>query len=276
MSRSDQDHDVERPSDRMSTTQALRSGVRWLATGLSVAVASYATYAGFRWYTYGNAKPPPDGDEDPLLDRFIPVYEVVERHQIQVAAPPDVAFAAAREMDVRRSGFTRALLRGREVIMRSRPQERALPERLVDLATSLGWVVLAEVPGRELVVGAMTQPWRADVEFRSVPPDEFAAFAEPGYVKVAWSLRVDPAEEGRSLFRTETRATTTDAASRAAFRRYWSLFSPGIVLVRRASLGLLKNEAERRVSAAPGGAAGEERPAARAGPRPRPDWGADS
>lgn len=255
MSRPDQD--PPEPPGRMSTTQRLRAGVAWLATGLSVAAASYATYAGFRWYTYGTTKPPADGDEDPLLDRFMPVYEVVERHQIQVAAPPEVAFTAAREMDLRRSGLTRALLRGREVLMRSQAVERSLPPGLIEMATSLGWVVLAELPKREIVVGAVTQPWRADVEFRSIPPEQFAAFEEPGYVKIAWTLRVDPAEEGRSLVRTETRATTTDAASRAAFRRYWSLFSPGIVLVRRASLGLLKAEAERRVRGGHDVSAGE-------------------
>jgi hypothetical protein len=30
------------------------------------------------------------------------------------------------------------------------------------------------------------------------------------------------------------------------FRRYWSLVSPGVVLIRRLSLGLVKTEAERR------------------------------
>ncbi|HXE79141.1 MAG TPA: hypothetical protein VNK41_00180 [Vicinamibacterales bacterium] len=250
----------------MGATDRFRSGLRWLATGLSVAAASYATYVGFRWYTYGSTKPPADGDQDPLLDRFMPVYEVAERHQIQVNAPPDVTFAAAREADLRRSGLTRAVLRSREVIMRSQSTGRTLPSGLLDMATALGWVILAEVPGREVVVGAVTQPWRADVEFHGVPPEQFADFQEPGYVKIAWTLRVDPVEgeSGRSVFRTETRATTTDAASRAAFRRYWSLFSPGIVLIRRVSLGLIKTEAERRVGHSTAELA-EEKPGARAG-----------
>jgi hypothetical protein len=48
------------------------------------------------------------------------------------------------------------------------------------------------------------------------------------------------------VFRTETRATTTDPVSRAKFRRYWAFLSPGIILIRRMSLGLVKREAERR------------------------------
>jgi hypothetical protein len=234
----------------MKAAWRLGSAVKWLATGASLAAASYAAYAGTRWYRYGDPKPPRDGEEDPLLDRFMPEYEVVERHQIRVAAPPDVTFAAACAMDLRRSGVTRALMRGREMILGSEPREEALPVGLIDMAQAIGWGILAERPDHEVVVGGITQPWRADVEFRSLPPDEFAAFNEPGWVKIAWTLRADPGGDGESMFRTETRATTTDAASRAAFRRYWSLFSPGIVFIRRVSLGLLKAEAERRAMTA--------------------------
>ena len=244
--------------DRLTTAQRLRSGLKWLATGVSVAAASYVTYAGVRWYRYGDPQPPADGDEDPLLDRYMPVYEVVERHQIQVAAPPEITFAAAREMDLRRSSVTGVLMKGRAVVMGARDKAQDLPPGVIEMATALGWGVLAETPGREIVVGAVTQPWRADVVFRSVPPEEFEDFQEPGYVKIAWTLRVDPLEGERSLFRTETRATTTDAASRAAFRRYWSLFSPGIVLIRRTSVGLVKVEAERRAAAGRGSGEGHD------------------
>ena len=88
---------------------------------------------------------------------------------------------------------------------------------------SIGWGVLADVPGREIVMGAITQPWLADVVFRALPPEEFAAFDEPGFVKIAWTLRADPVTATTSIFRTETRVTTTDPTARARFRRYWSL-----------------------------------------------------
>jgi hypothetical protein len=38
----------------------------------------------------------------------------------------------------------------------------------------------------------------------------------------------------------------TDAVARLRFRRYWSFVSPGIVLIRYATLGPLRAEAERR------------------------------
>jgi hypothetical protein len=51
--------------------------------------------------------------------------------------------------------------------------------------------VLAEVPGREVVVGAVTQPGYSNVVFRPLPPEEFIAFREPDYVKIVWTLRAD-------------------------------------------------------------------------------------
>jgi hypothetical protein len=95
-------------------------------------------------------------------------------------------------------------------------------------------------------MGAVTKPWEANVRFHSLPPDQFLAFGEPGYVKIVWTIRADPIGETDSIFRTETRAIATDRTSRARFRRYWAFLSPGIIVIRWAVLGLVKNEAERR------------------------------
>ena len=95
-------------------------------------------------------------------------------------------------------------------------------------------------------MGAVTQPWKANVVFRALPPEEFAAFNDPDYVKIVWTLRADPVDAVHSIFRTETRAIATDAAARRNFRRYWSFLSPGIIVIRWMSLGPLKADAERR------------------------------
>ena len=89
----------------------------------------------------------------------------------------------------------------------------------------------------------MCKPWEGDVKFRAV--EDFTAFAEPGYAKIAWSISVDPLGGTRALVRTETRVVTTDAASRRAFRRYWSFVWPGVTLIRREMLRMIKRRAER-------------------------------
>jgi hypothetical protein len=95
-------------------------------------------------------------------------------------------------------------------------------------------------------MGAVTRPWEPNPRFRAIDPARFAAFDEPEYVKIVWSLRADPLAPDESLFRTETRALATDDFARVKFRRYWALVSSGVALIRHASLGPLKEEAERR------------------------------
>lgn len=230
----------------MKAKRDSRPAARWLARGVVLAAAAYATYVAIKWYRYGRARPAGGADADPLLDQFLPTYEIVERHHVRVAAPAEITLASAYEMDLQKSMVVRAIFKGRELILGSDPQEAGLPRGLLAQTKALGWGVLAEIPGREVVVGAVTRPWEAKVVFRALPPEAFAAFDEPGYVKIVWTLRADPLAAGGSIFRTETRAATTDPTARAMFRRYWSFFSPGIVLIRRMSLGLLRREAERR------------------------------
>ena len=230
----------------MSTSGCARLTARWLAGGVGLAAASYGAYAGLTWWRYGHPRPPTAEDADPVLDRFIADYEVAERHHVRVAAPAEVALSAAADVDLQQSAIARAIFKGRELAMGADPNDELRPRGLLALTKALGWGVLAEVPGREIVMGAVTQPWKANVVFRALPPGEFAAFREPGYVKIVWTLRADPAGPAASIARTETRVATTDPVARARFRRYWSFASPGIVPIRYVSLGLAKKEAERR------------------------------
>jgi hypothetical protein len=153
----------------------------------------------------------------------------------------------AQDLDLRRSTIVRAIFTGRELLMGSENSKREHPSSFLTEVLGLGWRVLAEEPGREMVVGAVTQPWKADVEFRGLPPEEFADFQEPGYAKIVWTLAVKPVGEEASVFRTETRVVTTDTEARNQFRRYWSVFSPGILLIRYEILRLVRREAERIV-----------------------------
>jgi hypothetical protein len=228
------------------TSPRTRSVLRWLAVGAASTAAAYGVYAATTWVRYGRPSRPTLDNQDPLLDTFMPVYEIVERHQIDVKAPAAVTFAAACEADLTRSRVVRAVFKGREVMLGTDADSAERPRGLLALTTSLGWRRLAEKPGREIVMGAVTQPWEANVRFRGLPPEEFTAFNEPGYVKIAWTLRADDVNGTESIFRTETRAVATDAAARAKFRRYWSLLSPGIIIIRWMMLAPVKADAERR------------------------------
>jgi hypothetical protein len=222
---------------------------RWAIRAVAVAGALYAAYVVVTWRRYGHAATPAREELDPLLDRFMPVYDIVERHHIRVDAPASVTLAAAREADLQASPIVAAIIRARELMLGAVPDRRQRPRGLLAEVQSIGWGILAEIPGREFVVGAVTKPWEANVTFRTVAPERFAAFDEPGLVKIVWTLRADPIDANRSIFRTETRAVATDVTARARFRRYWSFLSPGIIAIRWALLRPVKIEAERRVAA---------------------------
>jgi hypothetical protein len=227
------------------TVGPARRAAAVVAAIAGLAAASYAAYVAAAWLQYGRAALVAPEDVDVFLDRFMPEYEVAERHHIAVAAPADVTFAASMDMDLEDSPVIRAIFRARELLLGGDQVDKPLARGLVAVTKELGWGVLAEVPGREIVMGAVTQPWKANVVFRGLPPDDFVAFDEPDYVKIVWTLRADPVSAGTSVARTETRVVTTDAEARRKFRWYWARFSPGIVLIREISLRLVKKESER-------------------------------
>lgn len=232
----------------MSAYTQIRATARWSSVGAALVATAYAAYVGAAWLRYGHVADAAGDEQDKRLDEFMPRYDVVERHHIQVGAPAEITLAAASELDLMDSPIARAIFKGRELILGSEPDTVARPRGILAFTKSIGWGVLDEVRDRQIVMGAVTQPWEANVVFRPLPAAEFAAFDDPGFVKIAWTLRADPVSATESVFRTETRAVATDATARRKFRRYWALLSPGIIVIRWATLEPVKAEAERRAA----------------------------
>jgi hypothetical protein len=240
----------------MRTRELAHAAARWTAVGTAAAVTLYAAYVSVAWFRYGRVLSPRSEKRDALLDGFMPTYEITEHHDIRVAAPADMTLAVARNLDVLDLPVVRALVKGRELIIGATPDTHPRPHALIAEMQSIGWGMLAEIPDGEIVMGAVTRPWDANVVFRAVPPEEFSAFHEPGYVKIIWTLRADQVDADHSIFSTETRAIATDPIARSKFRTYWSFLSPGIILIRMAAVRAVRAEAERQVrevAAAPQG-----------------------
>jgi hypothetical protein len=181
-----------------------------------------------------------------LLDRFMPVFDVRERHEVTVAAPAALVFEVARGFSMQSVPLVRAIFRLRALVMGSRQPAAWQPAGMVAETQAMGWGALGEERGRWYVAGAVCQPWQGDVVFRPVPPAQFAAFAEPDLVKIAWTLEVEALAPDRARLVTETRARATDAAARAKFLHYWRWAGMGIVLIRWLLLPAVRREAERR------------------------------
>jgi len=182
------------------------------------------------------------------IDRFMPASDIRERHETTVRAPAALVFEVAEDLEIESIPLVHALFRLRGWMLRSAapPAPRL---GLARMTQHLGWGVLARTPGRELVCGAVTQPWLADVVFRAVPPERFLEFAEPGLVKIVWTLEAEPVGGALTRFASQTRAQATDAGARGRFLRYWRWARFGIVAIRWLLLPAVRREAERRFRA---------------------------
>jgi hypothetical protein len=159
----------------MTLKQSAAYGIGGLAATAAVAAATYVACAGHEWLRYGLPAPPAPDEADELLDRFMPAYEVVERHHLPIDAPAHVTYDASINIDLQDSLIIDAIFRARELVLNSADDPKAPSGGLVAVTKALGWRVLAEIPGREIVLGAVTQPWVPNPVFRGLPPAEFAA-----------------------------------------------------------------------------------------------------
>src|SRR5262245_5077237 len=154
--------------DRVMNTTSRARVTAMLAAGAGGALGAYGACAAIAWHRYGRAAEV-DGDaRDSVLDRFIPAYEVVERHHIGIAAPAAVTLAVAREQDFLQIPLVRAIFKTREIVLRATPDARPNAHGLLATMQALGWGILAEFPDREIVAGAVTKPWEPNVTFRAI------------------------------------------------------------------------------------------------------------
>jgi hypothetical protein len=184
-----------------------------------------------------------------LLDAHLASYDVVLTEHLVVEASPEVVFAAVKNYDFLTTDamLVTALMALRTVPGRLRGRSVATPPTLMlatDAGALPGWVNLGEMPGREIVFGAVGTFWKADIEWRDVPADQFAAFAEPGWGKIGCHLLVRPDGPGRSILSYECRTATTDLSSRAQMSRYWWLIRPFVAYILRAVLRTIREGVE--------------------------------
>ena len=183
-----------------------------------------------------------------LIESAMPTFDVVIDKHIVVAADPRTTFDAARALD---------LLTVRTPLLAASMWIRTLPARLSGTASPPpprlvigeglglpGWLLLGERSGREIAFGAVGKFWRPVIEWRAVPPADFATFAEPGWGKIAANFSVVPYGACSTLLSYECRTLTTDPESRRRFLRYWWLIRPFVGHIMRATVNQIKSDAE--------------------------------
>jgi hypothetical protein len=119
---------------------------------------------------------------------------------------------------------------------------------LLDGVLALGFVLLDELPGEQIVLGVAGRPWRprGDGLDDLDGPGAFGAYDRPGSIRAAWDFVLAPGARGGTLLSTETRIAGTDAVGTRTFRRYWRLVMPGSALIRRDMLRAVAARAASR------------------------------
>lgn len=171
-----------------------------------------------------------------LIDEQMPEWEVGEIHGRIVPAGPEACWEAVRTTDFRGSRLIRTLFR-----------LRGLPSALGDVDSFIaeGFELVAEEPGREIVLGlAGGIRGRRLVRF-PVPGSGLTALDAPGVIAIAWNFSLEPLGPRACRVRTETRVRTTSAGVRAAFRSYWLVVGPFSALIRHRMLVLIAQAATR-------------------------------
>ena len=178
------------------------------------------------------------------LEEFVPVYQFHEVHRIRIRAPRTRIHRSIKEVTAGEIALFRALTwirrfgrAGPESILNAPSHEP-----LLDVATRTGFLLLAEDPERELVVGIVViAPGGVK---KPATPEQFKELVAPGVAKAAMNFRIEDAGDGAWLVSTETRVHATDTSARRAFARYWTVIRPGSGFIRRMWLRAIKRRAE--------------------------------
>jgi len=160
----------------------------------------------------------------------LPEFHHRERHSIRVAASPERSLAAAHETCLDDVPLVRLLFRLRGL------RAGSSVGAIWDAMRAEGFQ-----PAGDDTLVLVGKPWSPGGRLRKV--DDFAAFAEPGWAKMAIDLRAVP-DTGGARLETETRILLTDARARRRFAAYWLVVRPFSGLVRRGWLKAAKRRAE--------------------------------
>jgi hypothetical protein len=182
-----------------------------------------------------------------LIDGILPRPRLLEHDAIDLAASPVQVWERVRHGNLAGRWWIRALFGLRTLPERFGRERAEFTARIDDLASSSadepGFQILAEDPPREVVIGAIGKVWKTEIPFVYVPSaDAFTAFGTPGFVKVAWALRVSPRGEQDARLELEVRVDATDDEAWRSFKSYFRVIGIGSHLIRRAVLSDLASE----------------------------------
>jgi hypothetical protein len=180
----------------------------------------------------------------PIIDEFLPISDVSASYEIRINAPPSVVYQRLLVSNFNEARVVRLLMTLRSG---GKPPRNRAPSDLRQRFQGTGFVILAEVPNEELVIGVAGRFWRPDGgRCLDLTAGDFVGFARAGYAKVAWNFKLRAESPKETVLSTETRIKCFGRAALWKFRLYWCLVGPFSGLIRKAILKQVKVESESK------------------------------
>ena len=178
-----------------------------------------------------------------LIDSFMPHPETSERHTVEIAATGAAVYEALWTTDLGGSLVIKGLMGLRTLPARLlRPRKTRNRNQRISLRDLIeaGFGVLAEEPGREVVLGITGPFWRPVGNTLPFNKTDFDGPVRLGVARAVWNFTVQEIGEKQTILATETRVACGDDASRFKFRIYWLAVRPFSGLIRRIMLKEIK------------------------------------
>lgn len=179
------------------------------------------------------------------IQTFLPHPRHEEVQRIFVNADPLTAWQAARHFDGAKIPWVRLFFDVRDIPDLIRGKKPDANDRRIGVdqvaENGIGFKILHETEGKEVVVGAIGQFWHLNIPFADVKPEGFEKFNENGWGKLAWAIAVDPYRDG-STISFELRTSATDDASWERLNRYYHIIGIPSQLIRHSVLSHLQAE----------------------------------
>jgi hypothetical protein len=175
-----------------------------------------------------------------LIDQVLPAYDFHERHYLDIEAPPDACYRAARNLDFSQSRIIKTLF-----VLRGLGADALSIEAMT---TAGGFTLVEEAPPAEFVLehemtsnhGSGDQP----NPHRTVANRTVANRTVANRTVIAWNFRTETLSTRTTRLHTETRVACS-GRSKLVFGAYWLAIKPFSGLVRREMLRLARDSAER-------------------------------
>lgn len=180
-----------------------------------------------------------------VIDQLAPEYAFNEYHERIINATPETIKEAFRITGVGDIPVVHLLMKIRGIAEekdRSGEVSKTEAETGILKTPDFDWIIVDSIECITFII--------MNVSTKTPPPvlktiEQFNAFNEPGYNKVAVNFRFKQLENGQTLVSTETRNFAQTTSDNQQFARYWRIIYPGSALIRRVWLDTLAKKAEQ-------------------------------